>query len=74
MTDEEREKLRAPFWCPICQIPLKNGPAGDDRTLYKWGCCRHCFIEFIEHREERWVSGWRPNEDDLKRLYEKMKY
>jgi len=73
MTEEEREKLRAPMWCPICDLTLRNGSGGDDKTLYKWGCCKHCFIHFIEHREERWESGWRPSQDDLKRLFEKMR-
>lgn len=73
MTEEEREKLRVPLWCPTCQIPMKGGSGGDDRTYYKWGCCRYCFIEFIENREERWTGGWRPGPDDISRLYEKMK-
>ena len=71
MTEEEREKLRAPFWCPQCQVPLRNGPGGDDQTLYKWDCCRRCYIEFIEHREERWKDGWRPSPSDIARLFEK---
>ncbi len=73
MTEDERQGLRAPFWCPVCSIPLRNGSGGDDRTLYKWGCCRYCFIEFIENREERWTAGWRPKQEDIDRLFEKMK-
>lgn len=73
MDDELRESLRTPFWCPVCQIPMKNGSGGDDKTYFKWGCCRYCYIEFVEHREERWQSGWRPSPEDLDRLYEKMR-
>lgn len=73
MDEKLRESLRAPMWCPICQITMKNGSGGDDRTLYKWGCCRYCFVEFVEHREERWSAGWRPSKDDLDRLYVKMR-
>ena len=73
MDDSERESLRTPFWCPICQIPMKGGSGGDDKTYFKWGCCRYCYIEFVEDREERWTSGWRPSEADLQRLYEKMR-
>jgi hypothetical protein len=73
MDDELRESLRTPFWCPICNIPMKNGSGGDDKTFFKWGCCRYCYIEFVEHREERWQSGWRPTGEDLLRLYEKMR-
>jgi hypothetical protein len=73
MDDELRESLRTPFWCPVCNIPMKNGSGGDDKTFFKWGCCRYCHIEFVEHREERWQSGWRPTREDLLRLYEKMR-
>lgn len=74
MDEVERETIRTPFWCPICEIPMKNGSGGDDATFYKWRCCRYCFIEFIEHREERWNTGWRPDEKDIERLFEKMKH
>ena len=73
MDQTERERLRTPFWCPVCEIPMKNGPGGDDKTYYKWGCCRYCHIEFVEHREERWESGWRPSADDISRMIEKMR-
>ena len=73
MDDGIRESLRTPFWCPTCNIPMKNGSGGDDKTFFKWGCCRYCHIEFVEHREERWQSGWRPTREDLLRLYEKMR-
>lgn len=33
----------------------------DDLYLNKFSCCYKCFIEYVEGREERWLSGWRPN-------------
>lgn len=33
----------------------------DDVSMIKYGCCDTCYINFIEGREERWNSGWRPN-------------
>lgn len=68
MDQAERESIRTPMWCPICEHVLKGGSAGDDKSYFKWGCCRLCFIEFVEDREERWASGWRPSEDDLFRF------
>ena len=68
MTDEEREKLRTPAWCPVCDIVMKNGTGGDDKTYYKFGCCRYCYIEFVEHREERWQAGWRPTPEQIARM------
>ena len=32
-------------------------------SLIKFECCRKCFIKFVEGREERWLQGWRPNEN-----------
>lgn len=71
-TDEEREKLRTPMWCPVCTVTMKNGEGGDDKTYYKWGCCRYCYIEFVEHREERWEAGWRPSAEEISRLHGKL--
>ncbi len=42
-------------------------------TYYDYGACVDCYIFFIEGRKERWVSGWRPTEDDLRRYQEVMK-
>ncbi len=69
-TEEDRERMRVPLFCPICDIVMK----GDNKTYYKWGCCRHCHIEFVEDREERWESGWRPNQEDLDRFMKIMNY
>lgn len=48
--------------CPVCgKFPKKSM---DDVCLIKFSCCNSCYIKFVEHREERWLSGWRP--DDYK--------
>ena len=31
-----------------------------DVYFSKFGCCFECYIQWIEGREERWNSGWRP--------------
>ncbi len=72
MDEELRESLRTPFWCPICEVPMKSGVGGDDKTYFKFGACRYCFVEFIEHREQRWIDGWRPTAEQVARLHEKM--
>ena len=33
----------------------------DDVYLNKFLTCFDCYIKYIEDREERWLSGWRPN-------------
>ena len=50
-----RESLKS---CPVCgSFPKKSL---DDVCLVKFECCNNCYIKFVEGREERWLSGWRP--------------
>lgn len=32
----------------------------DELYILKFDCCRDCFIQYVEDREERWKNGWRP--------------
>ena len=32
----------------------------DDLYMGKFGCCELCHIKYIDGREDRWNSGWRP--------------
>ena len=43
--------------CSVCSNILKQ-----QDLLYetKYECCRNCYIQYVEGREERWKSGWRP--------------
>jgi len=45
--------------CPTCQKYSFNSK--DDLYMLKFDCCFECYIQYVEHREERWNSGWRPN-------------
>ncbi len=53
-----RESLKN---CPICGVFPKK--AMDDVCLIKFECCSTCHIQYVEGREERWLKGWRPNEN-----------
>ena len=33
----------------------------DDVYFTKFDCCFDCYIQHVEGREQRWLSGWRPN-------------
>lgn len=68
MTEEDRQKLRVPFWCPQCNGPMKGKSTS---MFYRYGCCMVCFIEFIDGREQKWKDGWRPSPEDMKRFEEK---
>ena len=44
--------------CPVCDtysFDLK-----DDVYMSKFECCFKCYIQWVEDREERWSTGWRP--------------
>lgn len=45
--------------CGVCNEYSFNKK--DDVYLNKFTTCYKCYINYIEGREERWLSGWRPN-------------
>ena len=45
--------------CPVCNAYSLS--TQDDMYMTKFECCFSCYIQYIEGREERWKSGWRPN-------------
>ena len=45
--------------CPICNT--YSFKSNDDVYMTKFGCCEKCYIQWVEGREERWKTGWRPN-------------
>lgn len=45
--------------CPVCGSYSFSGQ--DDLYMTKFECCFNCYVQFVEGREERWKSGWRPN-------------
>ena len=50
--------------CPVCEE--YSFSRNDDVYMSKFECCFNCYIEYVEDREERWASGWRPNLGDNK--------
>jgi len=52
--------------CPACDT--YSFDKKDDLYMNRFGCCLKCYISYVEGRESRWSSGWRPynleNEDD----------
>ena len=56
-----RESLK---YCPVCgSLPKKSM---DDVCFIKFECCHQCFIQYVEEREERWATGWRPDKPNQK--------
>ena len=45
--------------CPVCSIYSFN--VQDDVYMNKYECCFKCYIQYVEDREDRWKTGWRPD-------------
>ena len=52
-------KERVERECPICGS--YSFSSRDDLYMIKFECCFQCYVQYIEGREERWKTGWRPN-------------
>ena len=44
--------------CDTCKSKIVN--LDDDVCYTKFGACFKCYVNYIEYREERWATGWRP--------------
>ena len=44
--------------CPVCQT--YSFELRDDVYMAKFDCCFKCYIQWVEGREDRWSTGWRP--------------
>jgi hypothetical protein len=47
--------------CPVCDS--FSFSIHDDVYMTKHDCCKKCYIQWVEDREERWESGWRPTKE-----------
>ena len=48
--------------CPTCSTYSFN--KADDFYMHKFECCQACYIRWVEGREERWLAGWRPPQEN----------
>jgi hypothetical protein len=50
--------------CSTCETYSFN--SRDDIYMNKYDCCFQCYVQWVEDREDRWASGWRPNKGENK--------
>ena len=48
--------------CSVCDHYSFN--VRDNLYLNKYECCSRCYVRWIEDREERWLTGWRPEKEN----------
>jgi len=56
---ESKNKETSSRQCPVCGV--YSFDVDDDIYMTKFNCCFNCYIQYVEDREERWKTGWRPN-------------
>lgn len=49
--------------CPVCDS--YSFSAQDDLYMTRFECCFKCYVQWVEGREERWQSGWRPEKEQI---------
>ena len=49
--------------CPVCD--KYSFDKKDDLYMNKFKCCCGCYIQYVEGREKRWRSGWRPDKNTM---------
>jgi len=47
--------------CSVCETYSFNKK--DDLYMNKFDCCFKCYIQWVQDREERWETGWRPDRE-----------
>jgi hypothetical protein len=56
---QKKDKQVTARECPVCNA--YSFSFEDDLYMTKYECCFNCYVKYVEDREERWNSGWRPN-------------
>ena len=56
---DKKTKSATDRTCPVCNS--YSFSEVDDVYMVKFDCCFDCYIQYVEGRQERWKSGWRPN-------------
>ena len=62
---EDNEKNIIPTFCEVCNCMLRTL---DDEIAYnQFKCCDDCTQQFARPNVERWQTGWRPDDSELKK-------
>ena len=64
-------KIKTERSCPVCKT--YSFSRRDDLYMNRFQCCERCYVFFVEHREERWNKGWRPDEEQVKESLRRKK-
>lgn len=66
--DMSLSKMDMPLFCEVCQICFSNK---EDKNAYKqFKCCSACADDWAYSHKEKWLNGWRPDADKIKKIVE----
>ncbi len=57
--------------CPVCKT--YSFSMKDDLYMNRFRCCQKCYYDFVHDREERWHTGWRPNDERIQEVLKRRK-
>mgnify|MGYP007071561723 FL=1 len=58
-----------PVNCNVCDLLLRDN---DDVEFHRTkNCCRSCALKWADQNLERWYSGWRPTQQEIKEEVQK---
>lgn len=61
---ENDSKKSMPIFCDVCGI--RFGQIDDEETYKKFTCCSACADNWAYSNKEKWISGWRPSQEEIK--------
>ena len=64
LVDKRLLNKRVERTCLVCDV--YSFSLKDDVYNNRYGCCYKCYMEYVEGREARWETGWRPEQDEVK--------
>ena len=71
MISSEEVESFFPLFCPVCDIVMST--SDDHDFIQKFQCCAECGMRWAEPMREKWVAGWRPDDNEIKSHREKIK-
>lgn len=61
----ETSSNRVPLECPVCGFLMSSF---EDIISYQGNqCCSSCELQWAFHNQQKWSTGWRPNQKEIKK-------
>lgn len=58
-------KARNAFECEVCKYALRDDK--DMKSFFEFGACTDCIDTYYYPNADKWNSGWRPSEEEVRK-------